>query len=137
MTINGIKTNSKKFAFDGCHKFYILEDAADIDDATANGYEICDIDQLPGMWADACPLRFISNWKLTKEFCKQFNNADFSDGYELRIIVDTAKGRIDILHTGYNIIAKSIYNGDTAQKIIELLKGDCGDVEQIAAGGRV
>ena len=65
-----IKTNGL-YAFEGCHKIYILEDTNDINEAEKMNYEVFPISTLPETYESACPLRFISNWKLDKNYIKQ------------------------------------------------------------------
>lgn len=77
MKINNIPTNAKKFAFDGCHKIYLLESRKDETDARATGYSILPIAQLEDTYEDSCGLRFISNWALDKHFVDQFEDATF------------------------------------------------------------
>lgn len=40
---------------------------------------------------------------------------------DIQIILNEKNGRIDLLCTGYNIIAKTIYNEELTKKIIELI----------------
>ena len=78
MRINGQETNAMEFAFEGCHKIYLLEDDQDKHEAIENGgYQILPIELLPATWENACELRFISNWKLDKRFVQQFEEAKF------------------------------------------------------------
>ena len=36
------------------------------------------IDELPSIWENTCPLRFISNWKLDRQdYVRQFHLAEF------------------------------------------------------------
>ena len=73
MRINDQTTNAKYFAYDGCHKIYLLEDAEDMNDAIENDYNIYSIDLLQDCYDNSCSLRFISNWKLTIQFVSQFD----------------------------------------------------------------
>ena len=73
MRINDQTTNAEFFAYDGCHKIYLLEDAEDMNDAIENGYNIYSIDLLQDCYDNSCSLRFISNWKLTTQFVSQFD----------------------------------------------------------------
>lgn len=77
MKVNGKQIIGDKFAYDGCHKIYILEDKIDIADAKYYEYEIKDIETLEETFKNSCPLRFISNWKLTKHYVVQFEDAKF------------------------------------------------------------
>ena len=64
MKINGLQVTAKKFAFDGCHKIYLIENGEEEAEALSYGYRILLIQELPQAYEDSCPLRFISNWPL-------------------------------------------------------------------------
>lgn len=66
--------STNKFAYDGCHKIYIIEDENDLKEAKKHDYEIHDIKELPKIWENSCDLRFIHNWKLTKTYISQFTD---------------------------------------------------------------
>ncbi len=76
MKINGKEITQKQFAFDGCHKFYLLEDH-EMDEAANLGYIICPIEELEKMYKYACPLRFINAWDLSECYAHQGENAVF------------------------------------------------------------
>ena len=50
------------FAYDGCHKIYLITNMHDEDEAHDYGYELWGVENLPTIWNDSCPLRFISFW---------------------------------------------------------------------------
>lgn len=77
MKINNLEVVGNKFAYDGCHKIYIIEDMEDEQKAIDCGYEILDISELVDTYRNSCELRFIHNWKLTKTYVAQFENATF------------------------------------------------------------
>ena len=60
------------FAYDNCHKIYILEDDTDIMQARELGYSILPITLLETTYNNSCSLRFISNWKLSERYVEQF-----------------------------------------------------------------
>ncbi len=72
-------SNINKFAYDGCHKIYLIEDKEDEKQAIETGYLILDIEKLFEVWCESCSLRFINNWKLTKHYVKQFEKANFEN----------------------------------------------------------
>lgn len=76
MKINGCEITAKQFAYEGCHKIYLLDDD-DVADAIDTGYDIYPIEQLEGVFDGSCELRFISNWKLDKQYVAQFEEALF------------------------------------------------------------
>lgn len=43
---------------------------------------------------------------------------------KVELILDTENGKIDILYSGYNIIAETIYNEELTEKITELLQNE-------------
>ena len=68
------------FVYDGCHKIYLVEDKEDIESVKelwGDDTIFYNIDELPIVWGETCPLRFISNWKLNKQFVRQCNGARF------------------------------------------------------------
>lgn len=70
-----VKGNS--FAYDGCHKIYILQDEKDIAGAKDNRYTVYDLDMIKEIYKESCPLRFIENWKLDGTcYAKQGENAN-------------------------------------------------------------
>ena len=77
MKINDTAVTAKKFAFDGCHKIYLLESRKDETEARAIGYSILPISKLQDAYDGSCALRFISNWELTTSFVDQFDDATF------------------------------------------------------------
>jgi hypothetical protein len=79
MKVNGKKINGNKFAYDECHKIYILEDEQDVDEALKYGYRIYPISSLQEKFEDSCGLQFIQNWKLDKRYVDQFVEARFEE----------------------------------------------------------
>jgi hypothetical protein len=77
MKINDKAVTAKKFAFDGCHKIYLLESRKDETEARAIGYSILPVSELQDAYDGSCALRFISNWELTTSFVHQFDDATF------------------------------------------------------------
>jgi len=75
MKINNIEIKADKFAYDGCHKIYLLESKADEIESKKLGYKILPIEKIKEVYANSCPLRFISNWNLKKPFAFQCENA--------------------------------------------------------------
>jgi hypothetical protein len=81
-TINGIVVTEDRFAFDGCHKTYLIGTDAEAEDARGSDYEIHAIDELPRIWATTCPLRFVQRWRDFATIIDQFENARF-DGWDI------------------------------------------------------
>ena len=77
MKINNQTTTAKEFAYDGCHKIYLLESENDKDEARDCGYDILPIQNLKKTFNCSCGLQFISNWNLSKSYVNQFQDACF------------------------------------------------------------
>ena len=61
--INGVEVVAGAFAYDGCHKIYLLNDEDSIVDAEENnGYDVYDIGSIISAFVYSCPLRFIGKW---------------------------------------------------------------------------
>lgn len=73
MKLNGEELLSKIFAYDGCHKIYLIEDEEDAGKAVAMDYELRPIEQLEATYNNSCELRFINNWKLDKTYVYQMD----------------------------------------------------------------
>lgn len=61
MKINNVEVIGDKFAYDGCHKIYLIEDQEDEQKSHECGYKILDISQLMKTYEYSCELRFIRN----------------------------------------------------------------------------
>lgn len=79
MRINGQEVIGDKFAFDGCHKIYIIEDEIDRKEAEEYDYQIFDLKEIQEKYENSCDLKFISNWKLDKRYVKQLEDATFEE----------------------------------------------------------
>lgn len=79
MRINGQEVIGDKFAFDGCHKIYIIEDENDRKEAEEYDYQIFDLKEIQEKYENSCDLKFISNWKLDKRYVKQLEDATFEE----------------------------------------------------------
>jgi hypothetical protein len=77
MKINGEKITAKEFAYDGCHKIYLIESKDDREEARDCEYDIHPISSLREVFNKSCGLQFISNWKLSKRYVDQFQDACF------------------------------------------------------------
>lgn len=77
MKINGKEINSKEFAYDRCHKIYLLDDEEDKTSAITSGYNILPVSELQETYKNSCELKFIYNWKLDKNYVGQFEKAVF------------------------------------------------------------
>lgn len=76
-TINNQTITADRFAYDGCHKIYLLDSIQDDGQARGLGYEVMPIDYLPCIWSNSCPLRFIKTWRL-EDIVEQGESATFA-----------------------------------------------------------
>lgn len=59
ITINDVNVPTKEFAFDGCHKIYLVSSDEGRNELIGYGYTILPISDLPDVWENSCSLRFI------------------------------------------------------------------------------
>ena len=80
MKVNGKQLRGDYFAYDNCHKIYILENDKEINEAKSYGYEIYHIDDLEKIYNESCSLRFIYPWNLEDDdiYSCQFEECVFS-----------------------------------------------------------
>ena len=71
MKINGETIKAEEFAYDGCHKIFLIETPADRDEANEVGFDILPINKLKKTFDDSCGLQFISNWSWSKRYVEQ------------------------------------------------------------------
>ena len=74
LTINGETIAATEFAYDGCHKIYLIASQEDRETMQDCGYEDDDIypvSDLAAVWEDTCFLRFISSADLTRHYVDQ------------------------------------------------------------------
>ena len=67
------------FAYDGCHKIYILEDKNDIAMAMEYGFRLYPTFELKSTFENSCALKFIHNMKLDKTYVGQGCKARWSE----------------------------------------------------------
>jgi hypothetical protein len=78
MKINSKEITAKYFAYDGCHKIYLINNEEEMEDCLGNDYKVYPIDKLQEKFEKSCGLRFISHWNLEEEdLVKQFEIAKF------------------------------------------------------------
>lgn len=77
MKVNGKEIEGIGFAYDGCHKIYVLANEEEKRQAQMAGYEIHNLHNLPKIWELSCSLRFISTWSLTDYYVLQGEQAVF------------------------------------------------------------
>ena len=78
MTINGHKIKAKLFAWDTCHKIYLINTRIDKKTYLEYEYNLFPISELEEAYKSSCSLRFISNGDLQGEnIVDQFAKAVF------------------------------------------------------------
>ena len=77
MKINSIEITQKIFAYDGCHKIYLLNSDDDKKEALDLGYYILPINQIEEVYLNSCELRFIRTWNLLESVVGQYEIAKF------------------------------------------------------------
>ena len=75
--INGLTVDQKKFAYEGCHKIYLISNKKQEEEAKSYDYKILPIEALKETFENSCGLRFIHTWTLKKTFVKQGEKANF------------------------------------------------------------
>lgn len=74
VVVNGTRIWTDEFAWDGCHKIYIVTDQESRDQLEGYGYDFFPIDELQDAWAHSCSLRFISDASLSVDYVSQFED---------------------------------------------------------------
>lgn len=78
MTINGKKITAKKFAWEGCHKIYLINTKKDEKELLELGYDLYPIEKLRQTFEESCSLKFIANGDLDLPYVvNQFEEALF------------------------------------------------------------
>lgn len=75
-----IKESIKQFAFDGCHKIYLIENEDNLKDAIKWGYSIYPIEDLQEKFEHSCVLKFINTWNLETIVPQCAKNVKFGKG---------------------------------------------------------
>lgn len=71
ISVNGITIYADEFAWDECHKIYIVTDQESRDQLEGYGYEFFPINELEDAWQASCFLRFISDASLSCDYVSQ------------------------------------------------------------------
>ena len=77
MKINGKEVNHKMFAYDGCHKIYLLDNDEQKEEVLKNEYEVLPIELIEEIYLDSCELRFIYVYGTFESIVGQFEKAVF------------------------------------------------------------
>lgn len=74
LTINGEVVKATHFAYDGCHKIYLIGGVEDMESMLGYGYsqdDILPVSELSRVWSETCFLRFISWADLSENVVSQ------------------------------------------------------------------
>jgi hypothetical protein len=77
MKVNNKTITAKEFAWDTCHKIYLINNTKDRKTFLEYGYDLFPIEDLKKAYENSCSLRFIQNGDLTT-VVKQFEKAKFT-----------------------------------------------------------
>jgi hypothetical protein len=81
MKINGKEVTAEKFAYEGCHKIYVIDTPEEEAQALKYGYNIYPIEEIKEAYEGSCSLKFISSWPLDNNnfvsYVAQFEKATF------------------------------------------------------------
>ena len=81
MKINGKEVTAEKFAYEGCHKIYVIDTPEQEAEARDCGYEIHPIKEIKQAYKGSCSLKFISSWPMNDDdfvsYVAQFEKATF------------------------------------------------------------
>lgn len=72
-----------QIAFDGCHKLYVLDSPAAIEDAVDIGYDLYPAAQVRDLIAQSCGLVFVNRWALAHEGNDGFKTEWTIDQFEM------------------------------------------------------
>jgi hypothetical protein len=93
--INGKAVPATEFAYDGCHKIYLIFTPEQREELSGYGYgkdegtAILPVSELPRVWAESCGLKFISAADLSTHYVSQFDedepSIDFKDDPQMSV----------------------------------------------------
>ena len=81
MKVNGKEIVGIGFAYDGCHKFYIIANEKEKKEVEFYRYEVYPLKKkkMEWLWKISCPMRYIERWDLTEEYVRFGEDAIFED----------------------------------------------------------
>lgn len=79
LTINGHEITADSFAWDECHKIYLINTEEDLDKFIEYEYKIFPISLLQEAYENSCGLRFISDGDLDFSPVEQGQDAEFKE----------------------------------------------------------
>ena len=77
MKINGTVITAKEFAFDNCHKIYLVNTDLEKAKLTEYGYDFFPIEGIKEAYERSCSLRFIQDMTTFDNIVEQFEPAKF------------------------------------------------------------
>ena len=79
ITINEISSSAKEFAWDGCHKLYLMNTEKDRQEFLEHGYTLFPIEKLKECYDSSCSLKFISDGDLRYTIARQSEEATIGE----------------------------------------------------------
>ena len=76
MKINNQETHAQFFAYDGCHKIYLIDTEKQLQEFQGSRYQIKPISELKRTFDDSCGLRFVNSADLKITFVKQYEKLE-------------------------------------------------------------
>ena len=59
----------RNYAYDNCHKHYIIRNNKEMEEAKSYGYDIKPLCELPSTWSNSCGLEMIDFWDVENIVC--------------------------------------------------------------------
>ena len=91
LKVNGTEITAKEFAYDGCHKIYLINSDKDREEAVEMQYPLYPIAELEQKYKTSCGLEFINNWDLSS-VVPQFAENVLFEGFEAVETVEQEQG---------------------------------------------
>ena len=103
----------RNYAYDNCHKHYIIRNNKEMEEAKSYGYDIKPLCELPTTWSNSCGLEMIDFWDVENITCPvlvpQFNQEHvniYNEGFDTIIEVDDLENIALLIDEG---ILETIY----------------------------
>ena len=102
MKISGKEVKQKYFLFDGCHKFYLINErkiTKDMQEKNWSKADVFPINDLPSEFYNSCSLRFIQDWESFKNIVPQCRKRVTFSGYGDKGYTTTIDFEKDVIYT--------------------------------------
>lgn len=85
VTINDHTIEADEFAWDGCHKIYVVTNKESRDELAYYGYDFFPIAELQEAWDTSCNLKFINSADLVDSFVPQFFEEETGSTVKIKV----------------------------------------------------